>query len=192
MADRENQRVILTKRLLKDSLIQMLKQENIYKISIRELCENAGINRSTFYKYYGSQYDLLSEMENELLSYVQKSICDVGYLSKMEDIHLLSVILQYLEDNIELTRLLINNNVDPEFPRKLIRLTQSQESVKQRLTKYCSPQHQEYLFTFIVYGGYNMIGSWINRDDREPAQEIAELFMSTIYRLWSEDSSVAE
>lgn len=62
-----NQRNILTKKLLKNSLTNMLQTQNIYQISIRELCENAGINRSISYKYYGSQFDLLSEMKQDLL-----------------------------------------------------------------------------------------------------------------------------
>ena len=56
MFEKEDQRVMLTKRLLKDSLVSLLKEKTIFKITIRELCDTAGINRSTFYKYYDSQY----------------------------------------------------------------------------------------------------------------------------------------
>ena len=62
-----NQRIMLTKKLLKTGLTDMLQTRNIYQISIRELCESAGINRSTFYKYYGSQFDLLTEMEQDAM-----------------------------------------------------------------------------------------------------------------------------
>ena len=51
MEGRENQRVMLTRRLIKESLTGLLAEESIHKISIRALCERAGINRSTFYKY---------------------------------------------------------------------------------------------------------------------------------------------
>ncbi len=63
----ENQRVYLSKKLLENALISLLKQKSLYKISIRELCEVASINRSTFYKYFSSQFDLLNYMENNLL-----------------------------------------------------------------------------------------------------------------------------
>ena len=58
MEKRENQRIMLSKRLIKESLTRLLASESIHKISVRMLCEEAGINRSTFYKYYGSQYDV--------------------------------------------------------------------------------------------------------------------------------------
>ena len=41
--------------------------KSIQKIYVRELCVKADINRSTFYKYYESQYDLLAEIENDFL-----------------------------------------------------------------------------------------------------------------------------
>ena len=49
---RDNRRVSMTKRIIKDTFIEMLEKKNIQKIYVRELCETADINRSTFYKYY--------------------------------------------------------------------------------------------------------------------------------------------
>jgi AcrR family transcriptional regulator len=76
---KENQRVRLTKKMLQDSLIWLLPNKSIHKISVREICDNAEINRSTFYKYYGSQYDLLKDMENEVLLQID------GYLNVSKD-----------------------------------------------------------------------------------------------------------
>ena len=52
MRQKLDRRVEMTKRLLKKSLIELLKNESIEKISIRNLCQNADVNRSTFYKHY--------------------------------------------------------------------------------------------------------------------------------------------
>lgn len=71
---KENQRVMLTKRLLKESLLSLLKEKRIEKISISELCKEAGINRSTFYKHYDTQYDLLYELETDLAEDLHKYI----------------------------------------------------------------------------------------------------------------------
>ncbi len=50
-----NQRVMLTKRLIKESLLKILKSKKIHQVSVKELCIGAEINRSTFYEYYGSR-----------------------------------------------------------------------------------------------------------------------------------------
>ena len=59
----ENQRIRLSKAMLKNALMRLLKEKPIEKISIYELCAAAQINRTTFYKYYGSQYELLADTE---------------------------------------------------------------------------------------------------------------------------------
>ena len=64
----ENQRVRLSKMLLKNALIKLLKEKPLEKITIYELCAEAQLNRVTFYKYYGSQYDLLTDIENDCLT----------------------------------------------------------------------------------------------------------------------------
>ncbi len=62
---KESQRVRLTRRLLKESLFELLKNKSISKISVSELCVKAGINRTTFYAHYGSQYDVLQDIGKE-------------------------------------------------------------------------------------------------------------------------------
>ena len=74
MEKKENQRITLTKRLLQDALINLLRTTDISKISIRELCEKAGINRTTFYNHYGSQYDVLKELSGNFLADIEAAL----------------------------------------------------------------------------------------------------------------------
>jgi len=52
MEHRENQRVQLTKRLLKEALMKLLEEKPLEQINVSELCRVADINRATFYKHY--------------------------------------------------------------------------------------------------------------------------------------------
>ncbi len=71
-----NQRVVVTKRMLKEGLMRLLKNRPLEKISITELCQEAGINRTTFYRYYELPRDVLTEIQNnffaETLEHFQK------------------------------------------------------------------------------------------------------------------------
>ena len=60
MEKKENQRITLTKRLLQEALLLMLRDESINKISVRDLCEKAGINRTTFYNHYSCLFLILN------------------------------------------------------------------------------------------------------------------------------------
>ena len=68
MNKNDNQRTRLTKLLFKNSLIKLLHKKTIYQITVSELCTEAELNRSTFYKYYGNVYDILEELAEETLA----------------------------------------------------------------------------------------------------------------------------
>ena len=45
---KENQRIAVTKRMLQEGLLRLLRTQPIDKIKVTELCEESGINRATF------------------------------------------------------------------------------------------------------------------------------------------------
>lgn len=58
-----DRRVKYTKMILRQSLIEVLKEKPISRLTIKELCERADINRATFYSHYSDQFDLLKQIE---------------------------------------------------------------------------------------------------------------------------------
>ncbi|MGN0446055.1 MAG: TetR/AcrR family transcriptional regulator [Acutalibacteraceae bacterium] len=63
-----DRRVLRTKRMLKDALLELLKDSEIEEITISELCRKADVNRNTFYAHYSVPADLLREIEDDLVS----------------------------------------------------------------------------------------------------------------------------
>lgn len=172
MQKKENQRVILTKRLLKEAFLDMLKTTPLDKIHISALCDNAGINRSTFYKYYNSPLDLLEEMENEILLLIEQELQKCHSLGSS-----LITICIYLENNIETTRLIINNNAGGDFHRKLFSLPSLRSLISARLDGF-SEAEKVYVSSFISTGYYQMFKDWINKDNREPINDMVKIVMS--------------
>ncbi|MDO5139237.1 MAG: TetR family transcriptional regulator, partial [Oscillospiraceae bacterium] len=59
----ENRRVRMTKRLMKDALLELLAEKDLANISVTAVCEAADVHRSTFYNYYTDPADLLRDIE---------------------------------------------------------------------------------------------------------------------------------
>ncbi len=79
---RNDRRVRYTKMVIKQSFIKLLKQKSISKISIKEICEDADINRATFYSHYKNQYDLLKQIENETINDINQYLSSYDSKSK--------------------------------------------------------------------------------------------------------------
>ena len=64
----------VTKMLIRKAFMELLRQKPLASISVKELCELAGINRGTFYSHYQDVYDLLDQLEQEMMNDFQKAL----------------------------------------------------------------------------------------------------------------------
>ena len=67
-------RVRVTQTLIRKAFTDLLAKKPIESISVKELCQAAGINRGTFYAHYRDLYDLRSHMEDELIADLQQAL----------------------------------------------------------------------------------------------------------------------
>ena len=72
--EKPDRRVKYTKMVLKQSLLELIAEMSISKVTIKEICDLADVNRGTFYKHYNDQYHLLDEIQSELLSEMRATI----------------------------------------------------------------------------------------------------------------------
>jgi len=178
MEKKEDRRITMTKRMLKDALIEILQEKDIYHVSVRELCDKADVNRTTFYKYYGNQFELLTDMEKDMLDYLSQTVKK----NEEDQEKIVSSACAYLEKNLEFARMIFNNNVDPDFARKLFAL----ESVKaSTLKKYYDSKNEtelEYIYNFLTYGIFRLIHVWLNKEMRESPEEFARMVMRLLMK----------
>ena len=60
-------RIRYTQSVLKQVLLSFLKEKPMNKITVKEVCERAGLNRATFYAHYSDCFALLESIEEDLL-----------------------------------------------------------------------------------------------------------------------------
>lgn len=61
-------RVIKTRRTIRETLIALMGEKELSDITVSELSARAMINRKTFYRHYRTVADVVTELENEILS----------------------------------------------------------------------------------------------------------------------------
>lgn len=173
----ENQRVFLTKKLLENALIKLLKKKSLYNISIRELCDEASINRSTFYKHFSSQFELFNYMEDSLLKGIDSIF---GQTNDDEEIleEKLIKILKYLKENKEFSKLLLTNNFDPTFPKKLFSLKGINNAIKLTIHENENESVIKLVTSFIISGSFAIIRTWLDEDCIVKEDILAKLLSS--------------
>lgn len=65
---KQEERIQQTKRAFRTALLHALREKPIHKISVRDLTDETGLNRSTFYLHYHDIYELKDDLEQSIVT----------------------------------------------------------------------------------------------------------------------------
>ncbi len=180
MVIKMNQRVALTKRLIKDGLLLLLKNKDIQQISVKELCETAQVNRSTFYTHYGTPRDVLIDIERDALEDLNMETCRTR-----EDIrsHLVRM-CEYLYKHRETQRLIMKNNTDEEVAQTLADPIFSFYVPAAFLGDLSGrdPADVSLCASFLTFGMYHVLKDWLLSNIEKTPEEIGNLMADMVLR----------
>ncbi|MDL2218953.1 TetR/AcrR family transcriptional regulator [Ruminococcaceae bacterium OttesenSCG-928-O06] len=156
-APREDQRVRLTKTLLQNAFLELLTEKPVQSVTVKELCQRAGVNRGTFYLHYKDVYDLLEKMEDALLrdldELLQSNPVIVYNTPEEAGAGFTNAIFGFFEKNREMCAILLGDNGDKKFVAGIIERAK-EKSVREYLAFYptASRQDAEIFYYFIAWG----------------------------------------
>ena len=70
-------RIRYTRERIVRAFYEILREKPLTRVTVREICERAEINRATFYRHYLDPYDLLEKVEEEILEELRRNIRQV-------------------------------------------------------------------------------------------------------------------
>lgn len=97
-------RIARTRRSLRDALFALTRERTLEAISVSDIADRAGVNRSTYYQHYKDKDTLLAEALDAVL---EDTIGDEGELSEDSGPRILLSYLQHVSDHAELYRALL-------------------------------------------------------------------------------------
>ena len=174
MNNESNRRITLTKKMLKDALVELLNEKEISQITVRELCEVADINRSTFYAHYKDQFDLLDSIEEDILDNSKKILKNISFNEVPTKI--IEYFLIYIKENGQLFKVLLCKQESSLFKEKIIKIiiSQLQNFMKIDVNENLIP----YVYAFLLNGCIAIIVNWINSSFDLTPKQITDLFVS--------------
>lgn len=164
----DSDKVKRTKQILKDAFIELYKNRAVNKISVKEITNLTGLNRGTFYIHFQDIYDLLEQIEEEVLFEIRGIICKTilinnTYLEETLNNNIFGYveILKYVKKRSEYFEALLGLNGDASFVNKL------KNSMKENLNKYfekigrINNELSEYVLEYIASANLGLIVYWV-------------------------------
>jgi len=162
---RTDARVRYTQRVLKEALLSLLAEKPINKITVKEVCALAELNRATFYAHYSDCFALLESIENELVDAFARSLRLVNALDVSA---LIEAIYDIIEQNRAACRALIFQSVHSSALQRMIELARP-ESIAYWKTQLrrATDEELEMLYTHLSNGLMNLVVTGYDRYSRE-------------------------
>ena len=176
--NKNDQRTRLTKMLIRKALTSLLSEKPLQSISVKELCDRAGINRGTFYTHYTDIYDLMEQIEEEMMR---------DFLSAMEPIltsdsenatplKITAGIFNCLKENADLCTVTLGPYGDRKFAARLLEL--GRQNCMESYTRFfakASAKKIEYYYAFVSSGCIGLLEQWLNDGMTASAEEMAQV-----------------
>lgn len=169
-----NQRITVTKRMLKEGLIRLLKKKPLDKISITELCREAEINRTTFYRHYELPKDVLIEMKSDFFEDAVKSFQQPMTTNDIEKF------FAYLYEHSELVKLFFQNTSDEDWANIFIRIFSSFPDKMPKAFRNIDENSAKLLSTYLAGGAFFLVRQWIIEDIPMPPKDVAAIALNVL------------
>lgn len=184
----EDRRVRKSKRAIKQAFIQLLKENNLDRITIQQISDLADVNRGTFYLNYEDKYALLDEMENEQIEEI-KGFVDIRKMDLstktsdrfIEDFanKIIKNVITHIEHNIEFYQVILNLERKSQIEEQLAEIVRSniKHLIGDKDDIFGIPEN--YYLSYVVGSMMSMIKYWVSDENRVSVEELVN-YVSTI------------
>lgn len=151
-------RLRYTKTCIEGAFLKLLEEKSVSDITVIELCEDAGISRKTFYKYYSDPFDLLKGMQDDLFEDFRERIAD-----KPANVYEITPeLLRFTDENKVLVKAVFANRGEGNFVDRMIDELYALYAADWRAANPdLSKKQVESLFYYVVSGIIGIVRHWL-------------------------------
>ena len=176
-----DRRIQYTKKIIKETCIELVSEKDITKVSVSELCKKAYINRATFYRYYLDIFDLLKKIEDEFVEELKDSYKD--YNSKENELYdYVLALFKTCQNNKKLVKILFYSKNSISFLDSILEDAYTRFKDKwQSDVENINENDIEYATVYIFNGTLGIVNYWIQNDFNEYIEDLAHTIVSLSY-----------
>lgn len=168
----QNRSVRNTKKRLRESLMKLVLRKQLGSITVKELTSDADVNRSTFYFHYQDVKAMVKEMEDSFFEDFATTLSAIDQKSHDS----ITILVKCLENHMDLCKIVLGENGDMEFLEQMKVIIENKCS---RIWKEAVPEMSDedlkLLDSFLIGGAVSTLQNWIRDENRQPAEDIANV-----------------
>ncbi len=174
-----------------NALLELLNEKEFSFITVKEICQRAQVNRSTFYLHYETIGDLLNEsiqyIYKQFLEYMKPQECRIVSKIKecpLENLYLitpeyLTPYLNYVKEHRKLFQVTVDNAAILQMDNTYERMFK--HVFTPILERFEVPENdRRYIISFYTHGLLAIIGEWLKNDCSDSIEYVVEIVQKCI------------
>lgn len=165
-------RVLKTKRNLYEALLSLMEKSSFEDIKVSDICDEALINRSTFYSHFEDKYNLLFSLVNDFKEALVLELTTTKTFSNSKEyfMNLIRLLLKHMNERKKFYISIMNNN------KNSIAMDMIHDTINNDITKYIEKEGSEIPSRFIsrFYSGaiFSALMEWISNPSKYTDEDI--------------------
>ncbi|NLC73120.1 MAG: TetR/AcrR family transcriptional regulator [Ruminococcaceae bacterium] len=182
---KEDGRVRYTKMVIRKSFISLLDEKPASKISVKELCERAEINRATFYAHYESIEALYGSIKSELAERIRNYLIPVASNECQNIEATLERLFSFIKENEDICRVLLGDFGNSGFEEYIVAMLRLEFSSEWAKKKSIPVEYADDVFEFAAIGGTGLIKKWLKGGMKASPGDLAALLIKITEGIFS-------
>lgn len=184
MATKEYSCVKRTKKAFEMSLVELSQELPINKISVKMICEKAGLSRNAFYFHYSDINDLISDIENSVLKEAESLLESLEQLGFPKNVYATVEGLIDIFDRRKETCMMLFDKTSSSFVQRLNVLF-CDFNYKYFVQFHTTDDRTNYdfFYMFLSSGFYGLLRYWFKNYEKMSKREVTALAYLMVKRL---------
>ncbi len=167
----------LTKKALKNSFLELCEKNGISSVTVGAITRKSGYNRCTFYNYYTDISEMLTEIEDDVLSEISERVSAGEFLIANIN-EAFEQFLTFFEACGNTIYILLSKSGDSGFRN---RFKESAFAIyRKALAGKLNAEQIEYLITYVSSAGLGLVEHWYETGKKCPTDEFLRLMQQLI------------
>ncbi len=179
--NKDDRRCRKTTFAIKSTLLAIMKEKPVAKISISELTERADVNRKTFYNHYADIDSVLRDLENEFLQRLFALIDQNNIWNSLENpAPFFDKLFLEIQNDQPFFKLLIESGEHVHLVFNFRTRLRDMWGEQLQGRSDIDPRLLMYFMDFIASGTVSILEAWIGNADQVPPQRLSQLICGII------------
>lgn len=174
---KNDRRVIKTKKAIRNAFIKLLAQKDYNEITIKNIADEADVDRKTVYNYYSGIYEIREELENDLIKLLDEATQKINFKQHISNpLEIFEILTDIINSNLELYSNLFKLEAKSYIVRKIMKslIIRVKQELQSLPYEKLDEKKLDLVAQFITSGMVAAYQYWFNSNRLQPLEELSK------------------